>query len=253
MISRTLAAIALWSLLSVPLWATSHDDANKLLALAGAGKVVEIRSMLDRGVDPNARISDGYITALHRAVEQNQLEVIQLLIEKGADINAETAYGTTPLVLAATAGREDAVRLLHAHGAALDHRTKSGSTALSLVSHSVPIRPNIVRLLLELGANPNIPDNSGRAALHWVAQDANVEIIKLLLSNPKTELNKLDNNGYTPLYYARERSRWFAKTPEDTKATVAMLEQAGAKELAMNPVRIWQEFKGSLAAMFVSH
>jgi ankyrin repeat protein len=89
--------------------------------------------------------------------------------------------------------------------------------------------------------------------LHWVAQYANVEIIKVLIASQKTELNKLEENGYTPLYYARERSKWFAKTPEDTKIAVTMLEQAGAKELAMNPVRIWHEIKSNYLGMFASH
>ncbi|MHB1142055.1 MAG: ankyrin repeat domain-containing protein [Sulfuricaulis sp.] len=251
--SRTPAKIVMWILLAMPLWAAANDDARKLLALAGAGKVAEIRSMLDRGANPDARISDGHITALHRAVEQNQLEVIQLLIERGADINAETSYGITPLVLAATTGRESAVRLLHAHGASLDHKTQSGNTALNLIAHSVSIRPDIVRLLMDLGANPNIPDDSGRTPLHWAAQDANVEMVLLLVSNPKIRLSEIDNLGWTPLYYARERSKWFAKNPQDTKATVELLEKAGAKERAYNPTRLWREFKESITPNYVSH
>lgn len=250
---QTSAIVAMWFLLAMPLWAASNDDASKLLILAGSGKVAEIRSMLDQGVDPNARTSTGSITALHRAVEQNQLDVIQLLIERGADINAETSDGTTPLVLAATMGRESVIRLLHAHGAALDHRTQSGSTALSLVAHSVPISPNIVRLLMELGANPNIPDNSGRTPLHWVAQDANVELVSLFISNPKILLSEIDDLGWTPLYYARERSKWFAKNPQDTTATIELLKKAGAKERAYNSIRIWRELKESIAPDYVSH
>jgi ankyrin repeat protein len=250
---RTSTAVTMWFLLAMSLLAAPNDDASKLLALAYAGNVVEIRSMLDRGVDPNTRIADGHITALYRAAEQNQLEVIQLLIERGADVNAETADGETALLWAARAGHENVIRLLHAHGATLDHRTQSGNTALNLVAHSAPIRPNIVRLLLELGANPNIPDNQGRTPLHWVAQAANAELVALLISNPKILLSEIDNLGWTPLYYARERSKWVAKTPQDTIATVELLEKAGAKERRYNPTRLWLEFKESIAPNYVSH
>ena len=253
MTHQTSATIALWCFLAIPLWAASSDDANKLMALAGAGKVAEIRAMLAQGVDPNVRIIEGYITALHSAVEHNQLDVIQVLIENGADINAETSNGTTPLIAAARAGNENVIKLLHSYKVALDHRTQSGNTALGLAAYSVPIRPNIVRLLMELGANPNISDNSGRTPLHWVAQDANVEMVSLLISNPKTLLSEIDNFGWTPLYYAKRSSKWFAKKPQDTTATIELLEKAGAKERSYNLTKMWRELKESIVPNYVSH
>jgi len=57
------------------------------------------------------------ITPLHYASEHGHTDVIQLLIDHGADIDAKNKWGTTPLHLASSHGHTEIVKLLKANGA----------------------------------------------------------------------------------------------------------------------------------------
>ena len=89
---------------------------------AWQGHVDIVRLLLDRGADVNAR-GDGGRTPLHYAAYWGHLDVVELLIEEGADVTLTTEFGHTPLVTAAYSreaeGIDAAERLLQ-HGARLD-------------------------------------------------------------------------------------------------------------------------------------
>jgi len=78
-----------------------------LAEFAGTWNTAGVRHLLDLGVPVNARYAgDGYFdiakdsTALHVAAWQSRPDLVQLLIERGADVNARDTKGRTPLVLA---------------------------------------------------------------------------------------------------------------------------------------------------------
>ena len=75
--------------------------------------VVEI--LLKRGADVNAKDNDGD-TPLLMASEIGPEDVVRLLIEKGADVNAANNLGSTPLTMACEKGHEDVAHLLRMHG-----------------------------------------------------------------------------------------------------------------------------------------
>ena len=71
--------------------------------------------LLARGADVNAKSADG-LTPLHYAAGAGNTVVVGILLKAGADPNARSIDGTTPLMRAAGAGREDTVKRLVAGG-----------------------------------------------------------------------------------------------------------------------------------------
>lgn len=89
------------------------------------GDVSRVESLLNRNVDASARDEVGY-TAMHYAARQNQLGCAEMLIRFGADLNATTPGGATPIMRAAYAGHLDMVKLLLNAGARVDLRDSDG-------------------------------------------------------------------------------------------------------------------------------
>jgi ankyrin repeat protein len=97
-------------------------------ALKGHREIVEL--LLERGAAVNARNSSG-ATPLHDAALAGRLAVIEILLRHGAEIDArDRDAGATPLHQAASWGRREAVELLIAKGAAVDLRNKAGVSPL---------------------------------------------------------------------------------------------------------------------------
>ena len=116
-------------------------------ALRGDGKLVG--RLLDAGADPNKRVQ--YVTLalppVGLAAYSRNLGGVQLLIERGADVNAKGSGGHTPLMLAAAAD---------------------------------PPSKAVVELLLSRGADPNLSDNEGNTALDWAVLQGESDITALL-------------------------------------------------------------------------
>lgn len=99
-------------------------------------------------------------TPLMLAAIQNQLEVAEVLIERGADVNRK---GWTPLHYAATRGHREMMRLLLAHNAYIDSEADNKTTPLMMAAYAAP--PLAVKLLLEEGADPTLINDGNASAL----------------------------------------------------------------------------------------
>ena len=120
---------------------------------------------------------------LGSAVQYDDLEIIQTLLDYGADVNVEDEFGSNTLALA-TFGRFNeprVVRLLLDHGADPDSRRQDGTTPLLRASENGTIE--IVRLLVEHGASVDVKDEDGRTPLEVASGEHRDEIIKLLLEH----------------------------------------------------------------------
>jgi ankyrin repeat protein len=140
--------------------------------------------------------------------DSDQMEFIELLLDKGADVNAQieentlqrTIFtnqwfleaGATAFVRAAQSSDVELMKLLLAHGADPKLRTDHGDTALTasagigwvdgvVFERSPEENVEAVRLLLDLGVDPNAQNNDGRTALMGAAHKGNVEVIQLLV------------------------------------------------------------------------
>ena len=99
---RLLAVLLVTSLL-LPGCRSQSDLEGDLVDAARHGKVQQVGSLLDRGVDINAReeAEDGE-TAVIAAASEGKAIVLDLLIARGADVNAVSSQGTTALTFAAS-------------------------------------------------------------------------------------------------------------------------------------------------------
>lgn len=124
--------------------------------------IVEL--LLERGADPQDR---DYVnrTALHLAAANKGAKTIELLLERGADANAQDDNQRTPLH-AAVQYKCPVIDLLLENGADIDTQDTFGRTALSLAAQQVSRL--MVGRLLEKGADTTIADNYGRIVPDWV-------------------------------------------------------------------------------------
>lgn len=138
-------------------------------------------------------------TLLHTAAHKGDLHLVQLLLLKGANIEAVDKSKQTPINLAAKQGHAEIVSALVEVGANVDHADEDGWTALRSAAWGGHL--SVVNVLLSAGASVNYADVDQRTALRAAAWGGHEEIvIKLLKSG--ADVNKADNEGRTTLIAA---------------------------------------------------
>jgi hypothetical protein len=129
--------------LAVPLPLLSDDLNEDLLAAARKGDAAVVKSLLDKGADVNAKSPYGS-TPLFFACDRGHVEVAKLLIERGADVNVkDTFYGATALTWASMKGRVDMIKLLLDKGASGVDEVLMGGIQSG--------KPELVKLALSTG------------------------------------------------------------------------------------------------------
>ena len=124
-------------------------------------------------VDVNAAAADTS-TPLHWAVETNNLEIVNLLIDAGANVNAATRYKITPLSLACTNGNAAIIERLLKAGVDPNSTSEEGQTALMTAALNGKV--DAIKMLLTHGAKVNATEPyKGQTALMWAAGEGNVE------------------------------------------------------------------------------
>jgi len=150
--------------------------AKELYYAAGEGDREAVADLIEAGADVNARQFAS--TPLIVAEQNGHLEMLDLLIERGADVNGCDKSKRTALMYAAMAGREAILGALLAHGAKVDALDSSGRTALMEACQSG--RTQTARLLLNAGADTSLRDNNLADALTLACRANHTEIVQLL-------------------------------------------------------------------------
>eukprot|EP00162_Nutomonas_longa_P007810 comp18051_c0_seq2/m.31560 comp18051_c0_seq2/g.31560 ORF comp18051_c0_seq2/g.31560 comp18051_c0_seq2/m.31560 type:complete len:160 (+) comp18051_c0_seq2:32-511(+) len=152
-----------------------------LIDAAAVGDIEKVKNLLNSQVDIHTKDAQGY-TALHHAAGNGKLEVVQMLILYGADVNARSfGDNVTPLFWACDSGFTQVAQLLIASHADVDLPTSSGRTALHVVS-SKGFEP-LVSLLTDSHANPNAVDDNGETPLFYAINAGHERIVGWLVEH----------------------------------------------------------------------
>jgi ankyrin repeat protein len=156
-----------------------NHEITPLMYAAEIGSLDAMRMLLDRGADVNAQNAFGS-TALMWSV--SDLAKVRLLLDRGAQVNLTARSGRTALIIAAfTNPSAEVVRLLLAKGAKIGVMDVRHVTPLNAATFGNDTAT--VRLLLEAGADIETPDTFiGLTPLMNAAGNRNVEAVKLLIA-----------------------------------------------------------------------
>lgn len=210
---------------------TSHGSSYEWTPLhwaAAEGHPDAAELLISRGADVNARSLGGW-APLHEAVRFGRTDTVELLITRGADVNAKSNAdlgSDTPLHVAAERGDADMERLLVAKGAGVDARDDDGRTPLYRAVWS----DEAAGVLIVHGADVNAKDKSGRTPLHQAAALGCMKVATALIAKG-ADVNAKDNAGETPVAAALNGYRYVQQFDwSEPEGVATLLRQHGAKD-----------------------
>lgn len=187
----------------------------------------EVRHLLRNNVSPDLCNEDG-LTALHQCCIDNYEEMVKILLERGACVNAQDNELWTPLHAAATCGHAGLVKILIAHGADLLAVNSDGNMpydlceddpTLDIIETAMANRGitqeminetrasterkmlGDIQELLRQGEEVNQQDSQGATLLHVAAANGYVQAAELLLEGG-ARMDLRDSDGWQPLHAA---------------------------------------------------
>jgi ankyrin repeat protein len=164
----------------------------------------KIKTLLKQHIDVNAPQADG-MTALHWAVQHDDLELSDQLLRAGASVKAVNRYGVMPLSLACTNGNGALVELLLNAGADPNAALPGGETPLMTASRTGALAS--VKTLLTRGAAVDAKDASrGQTALMWAAAEGYADVVQALI-DAGADIRARVPSGFTPLLFAVREGR----------------------------------------------
>ena len=160
--------------------------------------LAQVKALVDE--KPGANVADTRgITPLMVAAEIGSVEAMRLLIDGGADVNAQNAFGSTALMWSVADPAK--VRVLLDHGAQVNTAARSGRTALIIAAFTNP-SAEVVRLLLAKGAKVDVMDTRHVTPMNAATFGNDTATIRLLL-DAGADLETPDTFiGLTPLMNA---------------------------------------------------
>jgi uncharacterized protein len=173
--------------------------AATIVDAARAGDTAQVRAFLERKADVNAPALDG-ATALHWAVNRDDLNMVDLLLGAGAKVDVANDFGTTPLFLACENGSAAMVDRLLKAGANPNAASPRGEIPLMIASRTGNI--DTVRALLDHGASVDAKEETkGQTALMWAIDEQHSDVVKLLMDRG-ADVHAKSKSGFSPFLFA---------------------------------------------------
>lgn len=175
-----------------------------LIAAASRGDMDIVKELLRGGADVNVGVRGGY-TAMHLALINKRDDIADLLLaEPKLDVNARGTDGVTILMTYIWRRRADVVEQLLQRGADVNLQEHDGDTALHAACNTGDLK--VLRSLLVKGARPNVKNKLGGTPLMWAAVYGYQDAVQLLLDNGADPRLK-DASGVTAAQWADKNKR----------------------------------------------
>lgn len=176
-------------------------NAQEIFDAIQKGDLAKVQELIE--IDPKLVSARGnnHFTPLLFATNNNRSEIAEFLILKGADINEvfmDDYYGNTPISFAIRNDNLYLVKLLHENGADIQFRTKLGENYLHFAA--AQNRVDIARYLLDCGIEINSRKSGGLTPLHIAVITGGLEIVYLLIEKG-ANLNIRCKDNATPLHF----------------------------------------------------
>ena len=171
--------------------------------------VAIVELLVENGADVKMKDKEG-LTALHHAVKFNKLEMVTFFVEKGLDVNALTKRQGTTLHIAAVANADNrVVPYLIEKGADVNRRDGDGCNPLMIAL--LYYRGGVAKHLIEAGTDVTHTDFARNTALHYATAPSyalpgtvtRMDIVKLLVEKG-ADVNAKNEAGLTPLMKASQ-------------------------------------------------
>ncbi|WP_341787525.1 ankyrin repeat domain-containing protein [Rickettsia endosymbiont of Cantharis rufa] len=178
-------------------------DIPIIIAVLEDDNIELFNMLLAFGADLNITSYVDGTSPLHIASQNSLQEVATALINNGADPNIRDNKGNTPLIYAILAKepkKEIIELLITSSNINLDIKNDDAQSALHIATKYNHI--NIVKLLLDAGVNVNAVNDDGDTALHLALQYHYMDIAKLLFSNSEVDIYVPNNLSLTPVQLA---------------------------------------------------
>lgn len=167
-------------------------DETPLYSAANSGYLKIVKCLIDAGANFR-QAPTGCIPALHGAAgaTSNDIAVVRFLIDKGAFVDETDSRGVTALMVAAYRGGEEVVEFLLEHGANPNHRAKDGRTPLisaalyaqdTLVEHEHQRAFRVVKRLVDAGADPKTRNEKKEGAFDIASRSRSALVAEYLKS-----------------------------------------------------------------------
>jgi ankyrin repeat protein len=195
-----------------------------------------VRSLLNGGVSVKTRDAEGFVPLVSTVIAGSQpnkeliaLEIAQLLLKAGADVNQDGPVGTTPL--AAACSQTDSIRIVEfliERGADVNAKGYNGTTPLYQAVRKG--RGAMAEVLIEHGANVRAKNTEDQTVLHYAVLNNMRDTVEMLIARG-AEINARDNDGKTPLSWSLGKiPTSFIGSTKGVPMMTELLRQKGASE-----------------------
>ncbi|KAL9958194.1 hypothetical protein ACROYT_G035173 [Oculina patagonica] len=186
-------------------------------------KISDLKHLLE--ADPKCANSVGWhgLTPLHHAALKDNQELVDLLVQYGADVNKPNAYGETPLHLACQSASLTFVHKFLEIGAELRAEDSAGRTCI----HHAAKGGSILKLhyLTACGLSLKKRDNRGQTALHAAAEHGQLLACEYLLRHKRFPPDIRDNTNATPLHLAAKYAHCEVAYALESQCTLSMINE----------------------------
>uniref|UniRef100_A0A669ER29 Ankyrin 3 n=1 Tax=Oreochromis niloticus TaxID=8128 RepID=A0A669ER29_ORENI len=176
----------------------ARNDITPLHVASKRGNSNMVRLLLERGAKIDARTKDG-LTPLHCGARSGHEQVVEMLLNRGAPILSKTKNGLSPLHMATQGDHLNCVQLLLHHDVPVDDVTNDYLTALHVAAHCGHYK--VAKVIVDKKANPNAKALNGFTPLHIACKKNRLKVMELLLKHGAS-IQAVTESGLTPIHVA---------------------------------------------------